>query len=30
MDGMVPPEAKNTLKIADDSNMKFVLGQVDL
>jgi hypothetical protein len=30
LDGMVPPETKNTLKITDDSNMKFVLGQVDL
>jgi len=30
MDGMVPPETKGTLKITDDSNMKFVLGQVDL
>jgi hypothetical protein len=30
MDSMVPPETKNSLKIADDSNMKFVLGQVDL
>jgi 4-amino-4-deoxy-L-arabinose transferase-like glycosyltransferase len=30
MDTMVPPESKGSLKIADDSNMKFVLGQVDL
>jgi hypothetical protein len=30
MDTMVPPETKGTLKITDDSNMKFVLGQVDL
>ena len=30
MDSMVPPETKNTLKIVDDGNMKFVLGQVDL
>ena len=30
LDGMVPPETKGTLKITDDSNMKFVLGQVDL
>jgi hypothetical protein len=30
MDGMVPPESKGSLKIIDDGNMKFVLGQVDL
>jgi hypothetical protein len=30
LDGMVPPESKGSLKIVDDSNMKFVLGQVDL
>jgi 4-amino-4-deoxy-L-arabinose transferase-like glycosyltransferase len=30
LDSMVPPETKGSLKIVDDSNMKFVLGQVDL
>jgi hypothetical protein len=27
---MVPPESKGSLKIIDEGNMKFVLGQVDL
>jgi 4-amino-4-deoxy-L-arabinose transferase-like glycosyltransferase len=30
VEGMVPPETKKTLKIVDDGNMKFCLGQVDL
>jgi 4-amino-4-deoxy-L-arabinose transferase-like glycosyltransferase len=30
LDTMVPPETKSTLRIIDDGNMKFVLGQVDL
>jgi len=30
VDGMLPPETKKSLKIVDESNMKFYLGQVDL
>jgi hypothetical protein len=30
VENAVPPGTKPTLKMVDDSNMKFVLGQVDL
>jgi 4-amino-4-deoxy-L-arabinose transferase-like glycosyltransferase len=30
VEGSVPADAKPSLKIIDDSNMKFVLGQIDL
>jgi hypothetical protein len=30
MEGAVPADAKKSLKIVDDSNMKFVLGAVEL
>jgi 4-amino-4-deoxy-L-arabinose transferase-like glycosyltransferase len=30
VEGMVPPEAKRTLKVIDEGNMKFYLAQVDL
>jgi 4-amino-4-deoxy-L-arabinose transferase-like glycosyltransferase len=30
VEGMIPPETKASLKIVDDGNMKFYLGQVDL